>query len=488
MLHGHIFCRSRIREAERHMKVIAFGCGNYYQEQKEKLRSFGEIEIAAFTDNNPSLWNKAVDGIKVIPPHSIPTVEHDKIMIVSTYVCAIYEQLLAMGVEENRVIVWERHFKESLKDDMRVLEAVNNKGMGKKVLIISQELTYDGGAMAAVYAAMAVNGMGMAAVLCIPGGNKKLIDEVYRQGITVAICPALPYIFESRKEWIRQFDAVIVNLLTMAESAYEISRIRPTLWWIHEVRSIYGPVMRSNTAFMHTREISKINIYAVSGIACRNFNSMIGGCAQKMLTLGIPDKARACRTERKNKKMIFAIVGSIERRKAQDLFVEAAKMTDREEESELWIIGRQFDADYSRKIKEMAKDNDAVKILGELTREEIDALYPGIDVIVCASHEETLSITVIEGMMHGKACITTENTGIAEYIENGINGFVIPCNDAAMLAEKMRRLIDNKDKLADIGANARKTYEKYFTMETFGENLEKALEETKAEWENGHGI
>lgn len=470
------------------MKAIVFGCGNYYQEQKERLRSFGEIEIAAFTDNNPALWDKDVDGVKVIPPHSIPSIGHDKVIIVSTYVCAIYGQLLEMGVEEDRIIVWDRFFKESMKDGMRVLEAGNDEGMGKKVLIVSQELTYDGGAMAAVYAAMAANGMGMAAVLCIPGGNKKLIDEVYRQGITVAVCPALPYIFEGRQEWIRQFDAVIVNLLTMAESACEISRIRPTLWWIHEVRSIYGLVMRSSTAFMDMLEISKINIYAVSGIAGRNFNAMIGDFAKKTLTLGIPDMARASRTERKNKKMIFAIVGSIERRKAQDLFVEAAKMLGDECESEFWIIGRLFDADYSRKIKEMAEDNDAVKILGELTREEIDALYPGIDVIVCASHEETLSITVIEGMMHGKACITTENTGIAEYIENGVNGLVIPCNDALTLAEKMRQLIGNRDGAEKMGAAARKTYEKYFTMETFGKNLEKALAETKAEWENGHGI
>ena len=46
----------------------------------------------------------------------------------------------------------------------------------------------------------------------------------------------------------------------------------------------------------------------------------------------------------------------------------------------------------------------------------------------------------------------------------------------------MEWILDNQDKLADIGKKARKTYEKYFTMDVFAENLEKAILETKTEW------
>ena len=59
------------------MKVIIFGIGNYYREQKEMLDSIDDIEIIAFADNNVSLWNKKVDEIIVISPSLIPTFEYE---------------------------------------------------------------------------------------------------------------------------------------------------------------------------------------------------------------------------------------------------------------------------------------------------------------------------------------------------------------------------------------------------------------------------
>lgn len=129
----------------------------------------------------------------------------------------------------------------------------------------------------------------------------------------------------------------------------------------------------------------------------------------------------------------------------------------------------------------MAFDISSVKILGELDREEIDNLFSDIDVLVCTSLEETLSLTVVEAMMYGKICITTDTTGVAEYVRDGVNGFVIPCNNVNALREKMEWIIDNINKLESIKINARKTYEKYFNMDVFGENLTNALSDIKQE-------
>ena len=69
-----------------------------------------------------------------------------------------------------------------------------------------------------------------------------------------------------------------------------------------------------------------------------------------------------------------------------------------------------------------------------------------------------------------------------EYIENGINGFVIPPGDVDALAKKMSWLVENRDKMERLKKAARNTYEKYFTLDILGENLKQALNETTAEW------
>ena len=113
----------------------------------------------------------------------------------------------------------------------------------------------------------------------------------------------------------------------------------------------------------------------------------------------------------------------------------------------------------------MAKQNLKVKIKGLLTREEMYNIYSQIDVVVCTSKEETMSNAIVEGMMMKKVCITTENTGVASYIENGKSGFIVPVGDEKVLRNTIKWIIDNKDQIHKIGEKARIVYKKYFSMD-----------------------
>ena len=176
------------------MKSIIFGIGNYYQEQKEKLYCFNEIEIMAFTDNNSLLWGQKLNDILIISPDKIQTFEYDNILIMSIYVCEIYNQLRSLGVDEKRIIIWEQFYKEQLKDTIQLFGMVKKEEVRKKVLIVTQDLKYDGGTLAAIYAAKSLNDSGISVVLMAPDGNEALIREVTKQGIIIAVCPSLPYI------------------------------------------------------------------------------------------------------------------------------------------------------------------------------------------------------------------------------------------------------------------------------------------------------
>ena len=97
------------------------------------------------------------------------------------------------------------------------------------------------------------------------------------------------------------------------------------------------------------------------------------------------------------------------------------------------------------------------------------------NVVLCASREESMSASIVEGMMLGKICVVTNNTGIADYIEDGSNGFVCNVEDAQALSDKMRFIIENYHRLKDVGNAARYTYETYFSINKFEKNISKIL-------------
>lgn len=458
------------------MRVIIFGAGNYYQEQKGKLGDFPDVEIVAITDNNHDLWNQKVGNIRVIAPGEIRLQHYDYILIMSLYVCEIYRQLIELGVSKDRIVEWKRFLSRQYHDSVKWCFP------RQKILIITQELKYDGGSLAAIYAAKALREHGMTAVIATPDGDGKLIEEVLQQEISVIICPMIPYISDNEKRWICQFDAVIVNLLTMVESACELYRFCPVFLWLHEVSLVYEPVMKSSIRFAHWESYKDLPIYAVSDMAGRIFHRYLGQSVKDCLTLGIPDREAVSQstTGRKNK-IVFAVIGVVCDRKAQDIFVRAAANVCGKGETEFWIIGQLLKDDYCKSIAEWAANVMCIRFMGEMTRKELEKAFADIDVVVCVSREETLSMVIIEGMMQGKVCITTDNTGISEYICDGQNGFVVPANNVWALRDKMEWVIANQDAINRIGVAARKTYEENFTMDVFGERLERAVKRTIAE-------
>jgi len=64
----------------------------------------------------------------------------------------------------------------------------------------------------------------------------------------------------------------------------------------------------------------------------------------------------------------------------------------------------------------------------------------------------------LEGMSFGLLAIGTTSGAASEIIANGVNGFLIAPNDAAMLAEHIATLQRDRQLLAQMGCAARARY------------------------------
>ncbi|MCI8466439.1 MAG: glycosyltransferase family 4 protein [Lachnospiraceae bacterium] len=460
------------------MKAVVFGAGQFYQKRREELLSYEDVERVAVIDNNVDIQGMDVDGVPVLAVEQITNVEFDVILLMSTKTKEMKEQLSVLGIDSERIWHWQR------------LKSVRNKGIfrfycgcvpggsdRKKVLIISTDLGYNGGTLAAVYAAKALQKRNYHVVLAAPGGNQTFIEEMKNDGLNLVICSAMPYLYQEEKIFAEQFDFVIVNVFQMILCAEEISKRKPVLWWIHEPSHLHAPILEQFSDCAKEVNLTSASIYAVGKIAQKNFNRYFPGRIQKTLAYGIPDERTTKAGGKENSKVVFAVIGGVNRRKAQDIFLKAIGRLEESSKNNaaFWLIGLMEKGDYGNEVRKFAIQESNIKLWGEMTRKEIQNIYREIDVLVCPSLEDPLPIVVTEAMMYGKACIVSDSVGTADYIQDGENGFICKTGDPEHLAEKMRWIIDHRERLKVIGEKARKIYEQHFTMDKFADRLEEAL-------------
>ncbi len=462
------------------MRLLIFGTGRYYQNRKALFngKETGD-EVVAFIDNRAAV-PFSFDGRTTYHPNQIHEIKFDKVLIMSASEKEMRRQLLDLGVSETDI--WHfNYYKCRLFGRKIELYIGNSEPKRKKVALLSTVLDYNGGTIAAAYAVVALQQRGYDAWLIASEGNDEFIQEFKSYGVNIAICPAIPYADDVYLYYMQQFDLVIVNVFQMVHCAVSISKIKPTLWWIHEPSDLYSATIEEFPSDIKEIASSKLQIFVVSNIAKNNFLAHFPNVRVKTMPYGIPDDFNGILPATSKKRVIFAIIGFVCSRKGQDVFLSAIQKLSQAEKdmAEFWIIGAYGMDTFGNEIQHVVQMIPEVKMLGLLTRQEIRQVFSQIDVVVCASREDPLPIVVTEGMMHGKVCITTEATGNAAYIDNGKNGIICKTNDVESLCEKMKWILYNQDRSSTIGQAARKIYEQNFTLDIFGKRLEEELNITR---------
>jgi glycosyltransferase involved in cell wall biosynthesis len=92
--------------------------------------------------------------------------------------------------------------------------------------------------------------------------------------------------------------------------------------------------------------------------------------------------------------------------------------------------------------------------VGRVPHSQVLLWYQQADVFVIPSLADSYALVVLEAMSAGLPVIVSENTGSAEIIADGNNGFVIPIRNAAAIAEKLAFLYENRDACAAMGVAA----------------------------------
>ena len=449
------------------MRLVIFGTGKIYQTFKKKINR--EDKIIAFLDNDRKKAGKKMDDAYIFLPEDIKSLNYDQIILVSQYARQMKKQLLELGCNREQII----HFAEynsNVKKPMQYYQALGIKNkQRRKMAIISNSLGYHGGAIAALNCALALKDSYCDIDLIAEEGTQSFINEINKQGISVILCPNISMNKWEKIKWIDQYDYILVNTLPMILCAIEIAKYRPVFVWLHDSENIYDYMDYWKEDILQGPN-SNMKIYAVSNIAKDNFIHNIGQWPINLLPCGIPKAKNRCV---KKSKLVFAVIGSIYPIKGQDIFIRALKKLSKTYygQAQFWIIGKVMDEDYYQQLRELGKGLDNLFFCGEIEKSKMQEIYSQIDILVVSSRNETLSLTAIEAMSYGNPCIVSDAAGITQYISNMQNGIVFKNAHVDELAERLYWCIQNKNEVIKMKKEAKKTYERFFTMEVFQNNL-----------------
>ncbi len=162
-----------------------------------------------------------------------------------------------------------------------------------------------------------------------------------------------------------------------------------------------------------------------------------------------------------SQKFQILYAGAITLRKGPQYLLEAFRQA-RLREASLTLVGP-LDPAFQPIL---ARYEGICRVLPPLPKSDLARLYAESSVFVLPSLADSFSLATLEAMACGIPVIVSENTGAADLVSNGRNGYVVPIRDATALTERLTELYSDRERCLAMGRDARQaacrmTWERY---------------------------
>nr|WP_082420786.1 glycosyltransferase family 4 protein [Hoylesella saccharolytica] len=176
----------------------------------------------------------------------------------------------------------------------------------------------------------------------------------------------------------------------------------------------------------------------------------------------------------------FLFIARLIEEKGYRQFVKAAKIIrEKYPDVQFHVVG-EYDFTYPKAISKEEVEKDVedgyIKYMGVTTNMLDFYSRPGYIICIPSYYSEGLNRSLMEGCAVGKPIITTEHWGCKEMVIDGKNGYIVPKQDVAALANAMEKYIlqPTAEKNA-MSLNSRKWAEKHFDVKIVIAEYEKIL-------------
>jgi len=196
----------------------------------------------------------------------------------------------------------------------------------------------------------------------------------------------------------------------------------------------------------------------------------VGLRSEQISVLPYPVDATAyafCDRRRRKGPVVVGFVGAVSLRKGAPAFFEIARAFD-PAKVRFVMVGP-----IAAEPALVERRRGEVAVIGAVPRGEVRAWLEQFDLFLFPSACEGSAGAVMEAMATGLPIVTTPNSGTP--VRDGEDGFVVPCEDLAGMAQAIDRLVQDEDLRLRMGNSARRRVED-LTVRRYGEAWRDLLE------------
>ena len=336
---------------------------------------------------------------------------------------------------------------------------------GPHVLLVTNDLSQSGAPLLVFEMATLLLADGYLPIVASPSDGP-FAARFRAIGVKVLIHSSL----NSSPSWLSKLACnvrwIICNTVDTAGVVSAVAHHTPTLWYLHEVSLLDDRIERAE---FH-RAIKTASVLWAGSELCANklraLRSDVAIVPYGVLPIGSPPSHAAALPLR------VGVFGSIERRKGQDLAINAiGLLSDKEREMiVLTLYGRILDVEFSRTVLSQAQAL-GIKYVGELSRDAYERAMAESDAVLVSSRDDTLPLVSIDALGLGRILLLSPQVGTAAWLQQGVNVFVAPNGSSEGLATLLRIALARMNDAQIIGAEARRAFDANFSRDAFHRRL-----------------
>ena len=140
-------------------------------------------------------------------------------------------------------------------------------------------------------------------------------------------------------------------------------------------------------------------------------------------------------------------------------------------DAQLLIFGDGPDKELLAQLAEDLKITNNVHWAGQQSSNEVYKLYSVMDIVAVPSVFEGFGLVAAEAMAAGLPVVGTNVGGLAEVIEDGKTGYLVPPGNSMAIADALVQLLSDPEMAVAMGNRGQVRARQQFSMEQFGQTI-----------------
>ena len=155
-------------------------------------------------------------------------------------------------------------------------------------------------------------------------------------------------------------------------------------------------------------------------------------------------------------------------------------------DAELWMVGDGPERGPCERLARELGISGRVEFMGK--QDHVERLIPQADVLLLPSEHEAFGLAALEAMACGVPPVATRVGGVAELIDDGVDGFLEQVGDTAAQARRVMQLLSDETLRARVSVAARRAAETRFDSKRIVPLYEQYYEEIRGNFSRASGV